>query len=68
MWVCTEKNAWVDGTVMKKLADNFMQEKQEQHGDDWVILYVNNLSAHLLPEVKQIFGDGYVLLLVFPPK
>jgi len=31
-----------------------------------VVLYADNLSAHLLPEVKRIFGEGQVLLIYFP--
>ena len=62
-----QKNAWVDGEVMKKLAHKFVREKLDKHGDDWVILYADNLSAHLLPEVKSIFGTNHVLVVYFPP-
>ena len=38
------------------------------HGEDvWVILFCDNLSAHLDQEVKTIFGNGKVLLFYFPP-
>jgi len=50
---------------MQKLAHKFVAKKQEMHGNDWVVLYADNLSAHLLPEVKRIFGEGQVLLIYF---
>ena len=63
-----QKKAWVDAEVMKKLAKTFVQKKNEKHGDDvWVILFCDNLGAHLDAEVKRIFGDGKVLLFYFPP-
>ena len=62
-----QKNDWVDGEGMKKLAHKFVREKLDKHGDDWVVLYADNLSAHLLPEVKTIFGTNHVLVVYFPP-
>ena len=62
-----QKNAWVDGVVMIKLAAKFVEEKIRRHGDEWIVLYADNLSAHLNPEVKQIFGNAHVLLIYFPP-
>ena len=52
---------------MQQLALKFVREKQEKHGDDWVGGFCDNLSEHLLPEVKEIFGNGHVLLIYFPP-
>ena len=62
-----QKNAWVDGRVMVELAKKFVRKKALVHGDEWVLLYADNLSAHLLPEVKRIFGDAKVLVIYFPP-
>ena len=62
-----QKNAWVDGPVMIQLTNKFVQEKKARYGDEWVLLFCNNLSAHLLPEVKAIFGSNQVLLVYFPP-
>ena len=62
-----QKNAWVDGNVMIELAHKFVREKKKKHGDDWVVLYADNLSAHLLPQVKTIFGNNQVLVIYFPP-
>ena len=62
-----QKNAWVDTKVMLELASKFVREKKRRHGDDWVVLYADNLSAHLAPQVKTIFGDNKVLIVYFPP-
>ena len=63
-----QKNAWVDTVVMKKLADKFVRMKNELHGpDEWVLLFCDNLRAHVATEVKQIFGDNKVLLCFLPP-
>ena len=62
-----QKNAWVDTKVMIELASKFVREKKRRHGNDWVVLFAGNLSAHLAPQVKKIFGDNKVLLIFFPP-
>ena len=63
-----QKKAWVDKVVMRELAKRFVREKIIKHGEDvWVIMFCDNLNAHLDEEVKQIFGDGKVLLFYFPP-
>ena len=51
---------------MIKLATKFVAEKQRVHGDEWVVLFADNLSAHLNPEVKRIFGESRVLVIYFP--
>ena len=33
----------------------------------WVIMFCDNISAHLYPEVKKIFGINMVFLLYLPP-
>ena len=63
-----QKNAWVDTEVMIQLAEKFVRHKNEMHGEDvWVILYCDNLRAHLATEVKRIFGEGKVFLCFLPP-
>ena len=52
---------------MIKLAEKFVREKIERHGDDWVSLYCDNLAAHLGPDVKRILGDNRVLIVYFLP-
>ena len=48
---------------MKKLVETF-----ELHGaDEWVILFCDNLRAHVDTYVKRIFGDNKVLLCFLPP-
>ena len=61
-----QKNAWVGSKVMIELALKFVWEKIERHGNEWIILFADNLKAHLLPEVKEIFGSNQVLLVFFP--
>ena len=42
--------------------------KNEVHGEGvWVIMFCDNLIAHLDPEAKQIFGFNKVLLCYLPP-
>ena len=62
-----QTNAWVDGQVMIKLAEKFVEEKIRRHGSEWIVLYADNLSAHLNTEVKRIFGEGHVLVIYFLP-
>ena len=53
---------------MRELAKRFVREKIIKHDEDvWVIMFCDNLNAHLDEEMKQIFGDGKVLLFYFPP-
>jgi hypothetical protein len=59
--------AWVDNAVMRKLAHSFVIHKNAAHGEKWVILFCDNLRAHLDEEVREIFGTGKVFLCFFPP-
>ena len=52
---------------MIELATKFVAEKMQRHGDEWIDLFADNLSAHLNPGVKRIFGEGYVFVIYFPP-
>jgi len=62
-----QKKAWVDKYVMREIAEAFVRKKKMRHGDLWVLLFCDNLKAHLDAEVKRIFGEGRVLLCYFPP-
>ena len=62
-----QEKAWVDSKVMRELAHSFVSHKTSAHGDKWVILFCDNLSAHLDTEVREIFGAGKVFLCFFPP-
>jgi len=63
-----QKNAWVDSIVMQGLAKRFVGYKNKKFGEDqWVIMFCDNLAAHVDSDVKTIFGDGKVLLVFFPP-
>ena len=58
-----QKKAWVDAAVMEKIAVKFVEEKNAKHGEKtWVLLFCDNLSAHLADEVRKIFGDNKVFL------
>ena len=47
----------------------FVAHKNEVHGERvWIITSCNNLSVHLDPEVKQIFGSNKVFLCYLSPK
>ena len=63
-----QKHAWVDTDVMKDLAQKFVTFKTQRYGaDTWVLLYCDNLRAHLANDVKKIFGDSKVFLCFLPP-
>lgn len=63
-----QDKAWVDKHVMRELARRFVKHKLKVHGaTTWVILFCDNLSAHLDEEVKKIFGDARVFLCFLPP-
>lgn len=66
MEVFWQNKAWVDKYVMREIAKAFVRKKKMRHGDLWVLLFCDNLKAHLGDEVKQIFGEGRVLLCYFP--
>ena len=61
--------AWVDATVMKQIANKFVTHKNKVHGrgDDWVLLFCDNLKAHSDEADQKIFGDNKVLLCFLPP-
>jgi hypothetical protein len=63
-----QANAWADISVMLDLAEKFVTHKIEVHGGDtWVILFCDNLRAHVDDDVKRMFGDAKVFLCYFPP-
>jgi len=63
-----QKNAWVDSIVMQELAKRFVGYKNKKFGEDhWVIMFCDNLAAHVDSDVKKSFGDGKVPLVFFPP-
>ena len=61
-----KKNSWVDRIVMRDVAKRFVEYKHSKHGNDTcVILFCDNLSAHLDEQVKQFFSTG--IFLMFSP-
>ena len=47
---------------MRDLARKFFAHKHELHGEgDWIIVFCDNLSEQLDPEVKQIFVRNKVV-------
>lgn len=66
--VLWQKRAWVEMIVIRDIAKKIAEQKKEVYSKDiWVLLFCDNLSAHLDPEVKRTFGDEEVLLFYFPP-
>ena len=65
--VIFQKCAWVDRPVMVKIAKNFVQRKQERHGDRPVLLICDNLDAHCCDKVLKIFGDANVFVFFVVP-
>jgi len=41
-----QKNAWVDTKVCEEIARQFVEHKKDIHGDDWVLLFCDNLKAN----------------------
>eukprot|EP00957_Ditylum_brightwellii_P148909 11337487-Ditylum_brightwellii.AAC.1 len=41
------KNTWVDSIVMHELAKHIVSKKQQHHGNDRILLFYDNLIAHL---------------------
>lgn len=62
-----QKNAWVDTPTMKQLATHFVNHIKDRHNGLGVLLYCDNLAAHVADEVKEIFHQGNVFLCYFPP-
>ena len=53
---------------MKDITKKFVEHKIKVYGEDvWALLFCDNLSAHLDPDVKEIFGNGKVFLCFLPP-
>ena len=52
---------------MMKIKEIFVKHKVEVHGSDmWVILFCDNLKAHVNDQVQNSFGDEKVLLYYQP--
>ena len=58
-----QKNAWVDTDIAKELATDFAEYKHKKHGDLWVVMSLDNLSAHIADDVKNICRWTYILTL-----
>ena len=57
-----QKNAWVGAHEMKTLANDFINHIKERHNGLGVLLFCDNLAAHVSDEVKEIFHKGNVFL------
>ena len=60
--MCFQKNAWVDSEITIALAKDFAQRTRIKHGDFWVLLNLDNISAHCNAEVKLNYWEGKVFL------
>ena len=63
-----QKNAWVDSEVACALAKDFVRRVRIKHGDFWVLLCLDNLSAHCNAEVKRVYWEGKVFYVTYPLK
>ena len=49
-------NSWVDTPVMMNIVEIFVKHNVEVHGADiWVLLFCDNLKAHVNDQVRNIF-------------
>ena len=65
--VFLKKKAWVDSVFMRDLVRRFVEHKIAVHGEDlWVILFCDNISAHLDKEVNNIFGERNLFSCFLP--
>jgi DDE superfamily endonuclease len=62
-----QKNAWMNTEVMAHSAQKFCDHIKQQWGGKKVLLFCDNLSAHVAQETKQIYGNGNVFLYFLPP-
>ena len=63
-----QKNYLVDSVFIRNLARRFVENKVAVHGEDvWLIIFCENISAHLYEEVKIIFGEIKVFHCFLPP-
>ena len=58
-----QKNAQVDTKVMRDIAAKFVRFKVQNYGaNKQVLLYCDNLRAHLADNTKKIFSNAKVFL------
>ena len=49
-----QKRGWVDKVVARDFAEKFVEHKKGKHGENiWVLLFCDNLSAHLDDQMKK---------------
>ena len=65
MWF--QKNAWMDRTVMAESAQGFCDHIKKKWGNQKVLLFCDNLDAHVCENRKKIFAAGNVFLYCLPP-
>ena len=57
----------MDRQVMELSAQKFCDHIKQRWEGKKVILFCDNLDAHVAPETKKIYGDNNVFLCSFPP-
>ena len=55
-----QKNAWVDTACMIEIAEEFIEHVRKKHDGLGVLLFCDNLKAHVAPEVRDVFARGNV--------
>jgi len=63
-----QPNAWMDRDVMKRSASKFVKYIGRRHAGKKVLLFCDNLDAHICAEVKDIFAKGNVFVCCLPPR
>ena len=62
-----QKNAWMDTVVMGQSAQSFCDHIKQRWGEKKVLLFCDNLSAHVAQETREIYAQGNVFLYFLPP-
>ena len=62
-----QKNAWVDREVMAHSAQTFCDHVQKKWNGQKVLLFCDNLDAHVCSRTKETFAAGNVFLFGLPP-
>ena len=62
-----QNKAWVDREVMLEISRTFAEFKRENHGDDAVLLFADNLDAHCHLPVLEIFAQANIFVWFVVP-
>ena len=63
-----QKNAWADTACMIEIAEEFIGYVRKKYSGLGILLFCDNLKAHVVPEVRDVFARGNVFSCYFPPR